>query len=50
MCVCVFMCVCVGSEEGIPEFWLTALKNVDLFSDYIMVSVAVMKSGCLCVV
>ena len=25
--------------KGIPEFWITALKNVDLFEDYIMVSV-----------
>lgn len=29
-------CKSDDSAAGIPEFWLTALKNVDLFTDYIM--------------
>ena len=28
-----------GPVSGIPEFWLTALKNTDIFADMIKVSV-----------
>ena len=37
MFVCLFVCFKLDDVKGIPEFWLTAMKNVDMLAEMIQV-------------
>ena len=34
---CTFFCFKLDDVKGIPEFWLTAMKNVDMLAEMIQV-------------
>ena len=34
---CLFICLELDDVKGIPEFWLTAMKNVDMLAEMIQV-------------
>lgn len=41
------MILLIFVDKGIPSFWLQTMKKIDIFEDYIMVSISVCVGVCV---